>query len=131
MTERDAETSALAGPAANAPATSAGVAALRADAGQEERGLRQEPPRLDDLAGNVAPTTAPTDERPQLADERLPQLAHELRDVLPEQASVREPHVLHVGAAGVRRLHEAEDARRPHAGRRRRTARASRARDTD
>ena len=62
--------------------------------------------------GCVAPTTAPTLERPRSPTRSSPQLGDEPRDVVPERAAVRERQVLDVGAAGVRRLDEAEDARR-------------------
>ena len=51
MTARETGTSALAGPLVNARATSAGVAALRADPREEQNRLRHQPPRLADARG--------------------------------------------------------------------------------
>ena len=56
--------------------------------------------------GCVAPTTAPTDERPDLADECPRPTRRRARDVVPHRAAVLQHHVLEV-AAGVRRAHDA------------------------
>ena len=111
MTERDAETSALAGPAAKAAARSAGLPPCAPTPGSRstERGSSARASATS--RGNVAPTTAPTDERPWSPIELLAPVADEPGHVLPEQAPVREHDVLHVGATGIRRLHEAEDPR--------------------
>ena len=109
MTLREALTSALAGPLVKARARSAGRRALRADARQEQDRLRQQPPRLADR-----PRVRRADDRadarePALADELLPELVHEPRDVVPDRVAVGELQVLDVGAALVRRLDDAED----------------------
>src|SRR2546429_5914328 len=71
--------------------------ALRADPRQEERRLRQERARACDvLREGRADDGADRGEAP-LADELLAELADELRDVLPELATVGEHDVLDVG----------------------------------
>ena len=111
MTERDAVTSALAGPLVKARATSRGPAPCAPTPGSSntERGssfLASATTR-----GAVAPTTAPTLERPRSPVRSAPQLRDELGHLLPDAPPVGERQLLDIGRAGVRRAHEAEDAR--------------------
>ena len=87
MTERETLTSALAGPLVNARATSAGRRALRADARQEQDGLRHQPPRLADGARVRGADDGADAREPVLADELLAPLGDEPRDVVPQRAA--------------------------------------------
>ena len=109
MTERDALTSALAGPLVNARARSAGVAPWAPTPGQQQDRLRHQLARLADRARMGRADDGADRREPVLADEVLAPLRDELRDVLPHRAPVGERHVLDV-AAGVRGLDDAEDA---------------------
>ena len=111
MTERDAATSALAGPLVNAGATSRRAGALRADARQEQDGPREQPPGLADRARMRRADDRADARQAALADEVLAPLRDEARHVLPERLPVREREILDVRHALVRRLDEAEDAR--------------------
>ena len=96
ITERDAATSALAGPLVNARAMSAATRTLRTDAGQEQDRLRQELPRLGDRA-RIRGTDDRADAREAaVADQILAELVHELRDLLPDRTAVGERQILDV-----------------------------------
>ena len=110
MTERDAVTSALACPAENARATSAGVAPCAPTPGSRIGDCGRSRRASEIARGCVAPTTAPTLDRPFSPSERLAPLAHELGDVVPQRAPVRKREILDVGRARVRRANEEEHA---------------------
>ena len=71
--------------------------------------MRQQLSRLRDLARESRADDRADRREAALADELLAPAANEIGDVLPELAPIRERDVLHIGAARVRRLHEAED----------------------
>ena len=79
MTERDAVTSALAGPLVNARATSAGVAPCAPTPGRSRTELRQQPPRLADRARVGGADDGADAREPALADEVRAPLGDELR----------------------------------------------------
>ncbi len=109
MTEREAETRALAGPLWNARAEVGHRAALGADPGQQEDRARHQARASATACGCVAPTTAPTDDRPTSPIMLLAPLVDERRDVVPHRPAVGEDRVLQV-AARVRGADEHEDA---------------------
>ena len=109
MIEREAVTSALAGPLVNARATSAAEAPCAPTPGREQGPLGHEA-RLGDRRGYVAPDDRPHARQAALADESRP-TRDEPGDVLPERPAVGGGDVLDVGGAGVRRADETEDAR--------------------
>ena len=111
MTEREAVTSALAGPAREGARDVGRRRALRADARQQQHRLRQEPPRLADRARDGRADDGADAREAALADEIRAPLLDELGDVLPQRPAVRERQLLHVACARVRGPHEAEDAR--------------------
>ena len=109
MTEREAETSAPAGPVVNAAATSAGVppcapipASRSTERGSSARASR-------DLARERRADDRADRRETALADQVLAPAADEPAQRAARAAPVGERDVLHVGATGVRRLHEAED----------------------
>ena len=84
MTEREALTSALAGPLVNARARSAGVAPCAPTPGQEQDRLRHQLARLADRA-RVRRADDGADRREAvLADEVVAPVGDERRDVLPD-----------------------------------------------
>ena len=86
MTERDAETSALAGPARERRARRRRASPPCAPMpGSRSTALRQQPPRLGDLLRERRADDRADRRQAALADEVLAPLAHELRDVLPER----------------------------------------------
>ena len=83
--------------------------ALRADPGQQQDRLRQQPSASLTARGYVAPTTAPMLERPHSPTTSSPSSATSFATCCQTWLPVREREILDVGAAGIRRLHEAED----------------------
>ena len=128
-TERDALTSALAGPLVKARARSPGLAALRADARQQQDRLRHQLARLADRPRMRRPDDGADRREAVLADEVGAPVGDERGDVLPHRPSVGERHVLDV-AARVRGLDDAEDARCRSGAPRPGTARPTRGRAT-
>ena len=117
ITEREALTSALAGPLVNARAMSAGVAPCAPTPGRSRIACGSSRRASPTARGCVAPTTAPTDESPHSPTSSSPELADELGHLVPERAAVGEGEILDVGRAGVRGLDQAEDpAAAPAAG---------------
>src|SRR5581483_12522559 len=77
--------------------------ALRADAGQEQDGLREEPPGLADAARMGGADDGADAREPAVAEEVLAPRGDQLADLVPERPSVGERQVLDV-AARIRRL---------------------------
>ena len=108
MTEREAVTSALAGPLVKARARSAGFPPCAPTPGQEQDRLRHQLARLADRARMGRADDGADRREAALADQVLAPLGDERGDVLPHRAPVGERDVLDV-AAGVRGLDQAED----------------------
>ena len=119
MTDREALTSALAGPLVNARATSAGVAPCAPTPGSRSTDCGSSRRASPTARGWVAPMTAPTLESPRSPTSSAPHSATSAADVLPERPPVREGEVLDLRAARVRGLDEAEDPAAVRGGRRR------------
>ena len=97
MTEREAVTSALAGPLVKARATSAGVAPCAPTPGRSSTDCGISFLASPTARGRVAPTTAPDAREAALPDEVRAPLGDELGDLLPDAPAVRERQVLDVG----------------------------------
>ena len=111
MTEREAVTSALAGPLVKARATSAGRAPCAPMPGQQEHRLREQPSRLGNRPRHGRPHDRADTREAALARERGSPLGDECGDVLPDASAVREHQLLDVACSWIRGAHEAEDAR--------------------
>ena len=72
--------------------------------------MRQQSPSLSDRAGICGTDDRADRGQPSLADELLAPLRDELGHLVPDVSAVRENEILHLGPAGIRRLHDAEDA---------------------
>src|SRR5207249_4440022 len=83
---------------------------LGADARKQDDRLRQQSPRLTDGARMRRADDRADRREPSLADELLGPLGHQLGDLVPDRAAVREDEILDLRTAGVGRLDDAEDA---------------------
>ena len=91
MIDREAETSALGGAARERRSEIGGLPSLRADAGKQQDGLREQAPRLLDLARERRADDGADGREAALAEEILAPLAARAGNVLPQQRPVGEP----------------------------------------